>query len=71
MTAAKVGDRIRLDAMPDDPDPLPAGSTGRVVEVTHFGDWSQLVVNWDSGRCLCLSVPPDRFSIISAAATGV
>lgn len=34
----KPGDRIRLLAMPDDPDPIPSGEVGTVIEVTCHGD---------------------------------
>jgi len=55
------GDRIVLDQMVDDPDPIPAGTTGTVVLCTdlHDGHW-QVVVQWDCPRLLTLIVPPDR-----------
>lgn len=63
MTSLRPGDRIRLLAMGNDPDPLPVGSTGtvrRVREVTdRRGAWQQVSVAWDSGRSLMLAVPPD------------
>lgn len=58
------GDRIRLLAMPDDPDPIPTGEVGTVIEVTRHGDgknaWHQVDVEWDNGRNLMLTLPPDR-----------
>ena len=60
----KADDRIRLIAMPDDPDPIPAGTLGTVLQVTDHGDWQQVDVEWDSGRSLMLVVPPDRFEIV-------
>jgi hypothetical protein len=47
--------------MPDDPNPIPAGSTGTVVGTPYFinGSW-QVMVDWDSkDRSLSLVVPPD------------
>jgi hypothetical protein len=60
----KVGDRIRLIQMVDDPDPIPAGTLGVVTEVHVHSGWSQLEVSWDNGRALMLVSPPDRFEII-------
>lgn len=56
----KVGDRVRLILMGDDPDPIPAGTTGTVVGCYPQRDWLQLDVAWDNGRSLMLSNPPDR-----------
>jgi hypothetical protein len=57
----EVGWRIRLVAMPNDADPLPAGSEGVVETCTWVaaGGWWQVGVAWDAGRSLMLSVPPD------------
>ena len=62
----KAGDRIRLLSM-DDPDPIPAGTTGTVVAVYPQSDWTQVDVDWDNGRSLMLSIPPDRIEKISTA----
>ena len=59
----KVGDRIRLMAMPDDPDPLPVGSTGTVTSVTE-GPLAQIGVEWDCGRSLLLIPGTDEFEVI-------
>ncbi len=63
------GDRIRLIAMPDDPNPIPSGTVGTVISVDQIGRgsdaWHQIDVAWDNDRMLMLSVPPDRFAIIS------
>ena len=64
----KVGDRVRLLSMTDDPDPIPAGTTGKVVGVYLRSDWTQVDVDWDNGRSLMLSIPPDRVAVISWAA---
>ena len=53
------GDRVRLVSMIDDPDPIPAGTTGTVAGVYPQRGWLQLDVDWDSGRSLMLSIPPD------------
>ena len=62
----KAGDRIRLLSM-DDPDPIPAGSTGTVGGVYPQSDWTQVDVDWDNSRSLMLSIPPDR---VARLATG-
>ena len=64
MLSIRPGDRIRLIAMPDDPDPIPAGSEGMVVEVTT-GPLAQIVVKWiGMKRSLALVPGVDRFEII-------
>ena len=69
-TIPKPGDRIRLIAMPDDPDPIPPGTNGTVVsvqQIDHGRDaWHQIDVAWDNGRSLMLTLPPDQFSILIA-----
>ncbi len=60
-----IGDRIRLIAMPDDPDPIPAGAKGTVLSVTD-GPLGQIVVAWDdSARTLTLVPGVDHFEIIA------
>ncbi|NLS92727.1 MAG: DUF4314 domain-containing protein [Planctomycetaceae bacterium] len=68
MITAKPGDRIRLLAMNDDPDPIEPGTTGTVVSVRQQGTWAQVDVKWDNGRTLMLVVPPDRFEVVSGVA---
>ena len=63
MKNAKAGDRIRLLNMPDDPDPIPVGSEGMVVDVTD-GPLAQITVDWDNGRSLTLIPGVDVFEII-------
>ena len=63
MTTIRTGDRIRLLDMPDDPDPIPAGSTGTVTRVTT-GPLGQVTVAWDSGRSLSLVPGVDRYEVI-------
>ena len=63
-TMIRAGDRIRLLSMPDDPDPIPVGSTGTIEAVTE-GPLGQIHVKWDdSGRTLSLVPGVDRFEII-------
>ena len=60
---ALPGDRIRLLAMPNDPDPIPPGSTGTVVSATT-GAFAQIEVDWDNGRTLALIPGVDQYDII-------
>ena len=60
----KVGDRIRLIQMVNDPDPIPAGTIGSVTEIHIHSDWTQIEVSWENGRKLMLVSPPDKFEII-------
>ena len=46
-TIPKAGDRVRLVSMTDDPDPIPAGTTGTVVGVYPHQGWMQVDVDWD------------------------
>lgn len=57
----KIGDRIRLLRMDNDPSPIPAGTTGTV---NWIGEMDQLGVKWDDGRTLGL-VPEDKFEVIA------
>ena len=67
MKTVRTGDRIRLINMPDDPDPIPAGSTGTVTRVTE-GTLAQIDVRWDdSRRSLSLVPGVDRFEVIEQA----
>ncbi|MFN0054694.1 MAG: DUF4314 domain-containing protein [Planctomycetales bacterium] len=67
----KRGDRIRLVAMHNDPDPIQVGQTGTVVSVMRHGGgkdaWSQIDVSWDNGQRLMLVSPPDLFEIVASA----
>jgi hypothetical protein len=64
----RIGDRIRLIAMPDYPDPIEPGAIGSVTDVGRHGEgsdaWWQIDVDWDDGRTLMLSSPPDRYEIV-------
>ena len=63
----KAGDRVRLIEMGNDPDPIPAGTPGTVTGVYPQHDWLQLDVDWDNGRSLMLSIPPDEIAIETEA----
>jgi hypothetical protein len=65
--APKVGDRIRLIRMPEDPDPIPTGSLGTVCAIHPHHRWTQVEVDWDNGRRLMLSLPADVIEILSPA----
>jgi hypothetical protein len=68
MIIPRPGDRIRLIAMPDDPNPIPVGSMGTVTFVRECGTgasiWLQIGVDWGNGRKLMLSVPPNEVEVI-------
>ena len=68
MTTVQKGDRIRMLHMPDDPNPIPAGSTGTVTRVTD-GPLGQISVHWDNGRTLNLVPGVDQFAVIERADT--
>lgn len=62
----KVGDRIRLINMPDDPHPIPAGTEGTVLELmvaNGRGDWL-IYIKWDIDRSLSVIWPVDSFEVI-------
>ena len=64
MVPVRPGTRIRLIAMRDDPDPIPPGSEGVVVEVTD-GAYAQIIVDWqNSKRSLALIPGVDAFEVI-------
>ena len=66
MDRVRKGDRIRLIEMPDDPDPIPPGSEGLVIEVTE-GPLAQISVKWIGlGRSLSLIPGVDRFEIVES-----
>lgn len=68
MRLPKPGERIQLLVMPHDPAPQERGAQGTVTGVNSVpinGDGGhQIIVNWDNGRTIALSVPPDRYHII-------
>lgn len=64
-----VGDRIRLLHMPNDPCPIPAGTTGTVTAIVdlsfvHKKPDAQIQVKWDINRSISLIWPLDSFEVI-------
>lgn len=60
------GDRVRITApMPDDPHPLPVGTTGTVVHAN--ADTGQIIVDWDTDRSLIL-LTTDPFEVTTPRA---
>jgi hypothetical protein len=55
--------------MPNEPDPIPAGTKGTVTSVARCVAgrevWLQVDVDWDNERQLMLAVPPDQFVFLS------
>jgi hypothetical protein len=70
MHTPQPGDRIRLVAMPDDPNPIQPGTMGTVTVVRPHGTWAQVDVAWDNGRKLMLVVPPDQVEVVPAGRKG-
>lgn len=67
MTHHLEGKRIRLLHMPNDPCPVPSGSTGTIQSVGDdvFRDGTrQIHVKWDNGRSLMLIDGVDQFEVI-------
>ena len=56
------GTRVRLNDMPDDPQPIAPGTEG---EVTGCDDAGQLLMRWSNGRSLSLLPDVDDFTVIS------
>jgi hypothetical protein len=67
----KVGDRIRLLSMENDPCPIPIGEEGTVVTINeypsgkHRTEW-HIGMRWDNGRTLSLVAPPDSFTVLKS-----
>lgn len=65
----KIGDRIRLIVMGDDPCPIPAGTTGTITSIQDVSKIMrkpdvQVGVKWDIQRSLSLIWPVDKFEVI-------
>ena len=66
----KVGDRIELMSMPDDPAPIEPGARGTITGITDTSGLTggrrseQVSVKWNNGRTLHLVRPPDQFRVV-------
>lgn len=59
------GTRIELLSMPNDPDPIPPGTRGTIIQHANPGSWAeQLWIKWDIDRSLCLIPGVDQFRIV-------
>ena len=67
MNMVRIGDRVELIEMPEDPAPIPPGTQGTVDWVGEHSRFVQIGVRWDNGRSLMLCVPPDRFRVVTTA----
>ena len=56
----KVGDRVKLIEMVNDPNPIESGSEGVIY---HIGG-GVVNVSWDNGRSLGLIIGEDKFNVI-------
>jgi len=58
----KIGDRVKLVKMSDDPDPIPVDTEGEVTHVQYISSFNetQVGVNWDNGRTLSVILPQDK-----------
>ena len=61
----RVGDRVRIVGVMDDPDPLPVGLEGTVDWVNTWTSelTQQIGVAWDDGRSLLL-LPCDPYVVV-------
>ncbi len=56
-----VGTRVRVTGtMPNDPDPMPIGSTGTVTG----GNGGQIWVRWDDSQRSLILLPDDPYEVI-------
>ena len=56
-----VGTRLMLKKMPNDPNPIPEGTTGTVTGIDGLGT---IRMQWDNGRALALVPNVDEFEKI-------
>jgi hypothetical protein len=65
----KVGDRVEMISMPEDPNPIEAGTKGTIEHINpvDFGSekFTQVSVKWDNGRTLMVCIPPDQIRVIN------
>jgi hypothetical protein len=63
MGFGEAGDRVRLIAMVDDPDPVPPGTEGTIDAVDGAGTRH---VRWDNGREIGLIPDADQYELIES-----
>lgn len=51
----KVGDRIEIVRLQNDPRPVPVGTQGEVIAVSRLA----VAIEWDNGQVLGLALPED------------
>lgn len=58
----KIGDRVKLIKMANDPDPVPKGTEGEVTHVQYISSFkeTQVGVKWDNGRSISVILPEDQ-----------
>ena len=59
--AIKIGTRVKLISMEDDPRPIEPGTCGTVKLIDDIGT---IHVRWDNGRLLGLVPEKDKFEIV-------
>jgi hypothetical protein len=62
-----IGDYIELVNMPDDPDPIPAGTRGKVRDISGSYGQTYLSVDWDNRRSLTVILPVDTVKVLVRA----
>ena len=65
-----TGQRVKLVAMGEDPDPIDPGTEGTVTHVAELNfpgakKQLQVGVSWDNGRTLSCLVPPDSLRVVN------
>jgi len=66
-TNISIGDYIELVDMPDDPDPIPAGTRGKVRDISGSYGQTYLSVDWDNHRSLTVILPIDTVKVLVKA----
>lgn len=62
----KIGQKIELIRMDNDPNPIPVGTKGIVTKLNPMpNNEVQICVKWENGRTLMLIYPEDKFRIVS------
>jgi hypothetical protein len=64
MNYPPIGSTVELLEMPNDPDPIPVGTRGVVVEIHDSPGFEQIEVKWENHRTLFLIPGADRWRVI-------